>query len=110
MRSNVEQDLYRFGAIGVRNVNTAVNRLAQCAKLTDSGNFHTWNYLTIAKLPDSTSPEEVKICEDILKNKLLGNAGVFESARLGRKDSFRSGDAELVLKSFRQVVAQYKSR
>lgn len=110
MRSNMDLDLYRFGGIGVsgtKSANTALKRLGQCVKVVEGEIADSWHYLVIAKLSDTISTEEVKHCESILRQKLIGKSGRFESNRVPRKDAFRTRDVEQVLKLFRQAAKQF---
>lgn len=111
MRSDMDQNRYRFGGIGVNgNANSAVKRLGQCVKVTGGNITHSWHYLVIAQLPDNTSPEEVRCYERVLRQKMIGRGGRFESSRVPRVDAFKTRDAGQVLKTFREAVKQYKQQ
>ena len=110
MRSDVHPDQYRFGAIGIRNGNTAVRRLGQCVKVVKGQVVHSWHYFVVAQLPDATPFKEVRRMEKILKRTLIGPGGRFEFCRDSRRDLFVTDQSSSVLKAFRAAIQTASGR
>ncbi len=109
MQSDMDPHYFRFGAIGIRGVNTGVRRLGQCVGVKDGAVDHSWHFLVIAHFIDTTPRDVIGRIEKILRREFIsGESARFRQKVRTRMDIFHESRVNEVSKAFREIISETK--